>query len=158
MHLSLAADVVVDLNLVFEAVRHASTDGAGLGEDELERILTAGELLPDWYDDWLIIGREQFRQARLHALETVCGTLTRRSRYGKAVEVGLAAVAGEPLRESAHRAVMQVHLAEGNRHEALRQYELCRRVLAPLGLAPSPDTERLRARCGGGDCTVTADR
>ena len=59
----------------------------------------------------------------------------------------MAAVAVEPLRESAHRAVMRVHLAEGNRNEALRQYELCRRALAPVGLMPSAETVTLRGRC-----------
>jgi hypothetical protein len=49
-----------------------------------------------------------------------------------------------------------VHLAEGNRHEGLRQYELCRRALAPLGLEPSPETETLRRRCTGGDGAVMA--
>lgn len=155
-HLSLASEVVVDLHAAREAARHATADGSDFSDEQLESILSAGELLPDWYDDWLVIGREQFRQVRLHALEARCGQLTRSGRYGKAIEVGLAAVAGEPLRESAHRAVMRVHLAEGNRHEALRQYELCRRALAPLGLAPSPETETLRQRCTGGDGAVTA--
>ncbi len=155
-HLSLASEVVVDLHAAREAARHATADGADFGDEQLDSILSAGELLPDWYDDWLVIGREQFRQARLHALEARCSELTRSGRYGKAIEVGLAAVAGEPLRESAHRAVMRVHLAEGNRHEALRQYELCRRVLAPLGLEPSLETETLRHRCTGGDGGVMA--
>lgn len=153
-HLSLASEVIVDLRAASDAARRATAGGPDCGDDQLERLLTAGELLPDWYDDWLVVGRERFRQARLHALEALCDALTRGGRYGKAIEVGLAAVAGEPLRESAHRAVMRVHLAEGNRHEALRQYELCRRALAPLGLAPSPETETLR-RCAGGDGAVT---
>jgi len=144
-HLSLAPGVIVDLHSAREAARHAACAGPDFGEEQLERVLSAGELLPDWYDDWLVIGREQFRQARLHALEALCGSLTRAGHFGKAIEVGLAAVAGEPLRESAHRAVMRAHLAEGNRHEAARQYELCRRALAPLGLAPSPETHAVAA-------------
>jgi DNA-binding SARP family transcriptional activator len=153
-HLSLAPEVIVDLHAAREAARHAAA-GPDFSEEHLERILSAGELLPDWYDDWLVIGREQFRQARLHALEALCGALTRTGDFGKAIEVGLAAVAGEPLRESAHRAVMRAHLAEGNRHEAARQYELCRRALAPLGLMPSPETRTLWQRCRGSDGNVT---
>ena len=148
-HLSLASEVRVDLHTVTDAVRRADADAdaSGVSDQDLEQILAAGELLPDWYDEWLLIGREQFRQVRLHALESLCRRLTRTGRYGKAIELGLAAVAGEPLRESAHRAVMQAHLAEGNRHEALRQYVLCRHVLEPLGLTPSEETEALRRRC-----------
>jgi DNA-binding SARP family transcriptional activator len=54
------------------------------------------------------------------------------------VQAGLAAVAGEPLRESAHRSLIQVHLAAGNPGEAVRQYRVYRRLLADeLALEPS---------------------
>src|SRR4029077_18810447 len=57
---------------------------------------------------------------------------------------GLAAVAGEPLRESSHRAVIRAHLADGNVAEAVRQYRLCRRLLNDhLGLEPSDQTDGL---------------
>lgn len=110
----------------------------------------AGELLPDWYDDWLVIERERFRQARLHALEALCGALSSKRRYAKAIEVGLVAVASEPLRESAHRAVIRVHIAEGNISEALRQYEVCRDSLSQAGLRPSGAIEALRDDCARG--------
>ena len=58
--------------------------------------------------------------------------------YAEAVEAALAAVAAEPLRESAHRALIGVYLAEGNTISAHRQYEVCRRLLADeLQVAPS---------------------
>jgi DNA-binding SARP family transcriptional activator len=46
-----------------------------------------------------------------------------------AIDLGLRAVAIEPLRESAHRLVIRAHFAEGNRTEAVRQYEACARLL-----------------------------
>jgi DNA-binding SARP family transcriptional activator len=60
------------------------------------------------------------------------------------MEVGLASIAGEPLRESAHRAVIRIHLAEGNKAEAFRQYRLYRTLLHDqLGLSPSAQMEEL---------------
>jgi DNA-binding SARP family transcriptional activator len=54
------------------------------------------------------------------------------------------AVAAEPLRESAHRELIRAYLAEGNPGEALRQYELYRRLLAEeLHLTPSAAMEAL---------------
>jgi DNA-binding SARP family transcriptional activator len=48
-------------------------------------------------------------------------------------------VRAEPLRESAHRALVMVHLHEGNYGEALRQYQRCRALLHDeLGIDPSP--------------------
>jgi DNA-binding SARP family transcriptional activator len=56
-------------------------------------------------------------------------------------------VAAEPLRESAHRALIGAHLAEGNPGEALRQYQLFRGLLGrELGIEPSP---RIRALLAG---------
>lgn len=157
-HLALASDVRVDLHEVVAIISRLAAGGGVCGDDEIATIMQAGEVLPDWYDDWVVFERERFRQARLHALEALCAALTREGRYGKAIEVGLTAVAGEPLRESAHRAVMRVHLAEGNPSEALRQYQLCRRSLGGLGLEPSREMEELRHWCGTGDAVVTAAR
>jgi DNA-binding SARP family transcriptional activator len=153
--LALAPGVAVDLHRTAATIRGVSANGGYCADDELDDIMLAGELLPDWYDDWVVIERERFRQARMHSLEALCSALAHEGRYDQAIQVGLAAVADEPLRESAHRAVMHAHLAEGNRSEALRQYELCRRSLSPLGLEPTVETDRLRQRCATGDGVVT---
>jgi DNA-binding SARP family transcriptional activator len=80
----------------------------------------------------------------LHALEALAQTLTELGRYSEAADAALAAVAGEPLRESAHRTLIAVHVAEGNPSEALRQYERYRAMLGEvLNLAPSPKMEEL---------------
>ena len=34
-----------------------------------------GDILPDWYDYWVILEREQFRLLRLQALEELCDGL-----------------------------------------------------------------------------------
>ena len=150
--LCLAREVVVDQHEAVLAA-HRVLDRS----DACEDILTVGtlsalsaDLLPDWYaEDWVMAHRERYHQLRLHALEVMCERLTAAGRYGEAVEAGLAAVRAEPLRESAHRALVKVHLAEGNRFEATRQYQSCRRLLRnELGLEPSPKLTALLARDG----------
>lgn len=158
-HLSLGADVVVDVHETLAIAQRAEANGGACRDRELEQIIGAGELLPDWYEDWTVFERERFRQTRLHALESLCDELARQGRHAKALEVGLAAVASEPLRESAHRTVMRVHLAEGNIAEALRQYDLFRGLLeSRLGVQPSPEMEVLHRRCASRDDAVTAAR
>ncbi len=111
---------------------------------ELEGLV--GEVLPDWYDDWLLIERERFRQLRLHALEALCDELAAQGRFARAVEAGLAAVELDPLRESAHRALIRVHMAEGNVSEAAREIEGFSSMLrTAIGVAPSPSLRRLAA-------------
>jgi DNA-binding SARP family transcriptional activator len=145
-HVTLAAGVEVDLHDAAEAARAAIARRVESAGAATERLAVAGELLPDWYEDWVLLERERFRLLRLHALEALCDELAQSGRYAEAIEAGLAAVAGEPLRESAHRAVIRAYLSEGNAIDAIRQYRLFRDLLhAELGLEPSPELEALVA-------------
>lgn len=143
-HLRLADTVTVDLREREEQAEHL-LDGDGHC-DGLDPAQLSHDVLPDWYDDWALVARERFRQTRLHALESLCERLTVTGRYAAAIHAGLLVVAEEPLRESAHRRVMEAHLAEGNVNEARRQYALCCRLLHhELGVEPSVTLRRLVA-------------
>lgn len=134
--LRLEPGVRVDLR---SAERTARREIGG-ADTRCEVELFTGDLLPDWYDDddWLLLERERFRQLRLRALDALCARHLHAGRHGQALEAGLLSLAGEPLRESAHRALIRIHLAEGNTVEALRQYRLCRRLLlGQLGIEPT---------------------
>jgi DNA-binding SARP family transcriptional activator len=111
---------------------------------DLGRLCDVGEVLPDWYDEWVLVERERFHQLRLHALESLCEQSARDGRFGQAAEAGLAAVASEPLRESAHRAVIAAYLAEANAADAVRQYSVYRILVKDqLGIEPSPRMQEL---------------
>ena len=141
--LLLAPDIDVDVRRTVAWAQRIAAGGELTGRD-LEWAAMVGELLPDWYDDWLMIERERIRQLGLHALDLLCERLTGAGRYAEALEVGLAAVQCEPLRESAHRAVIHVHLAEGNRAEARRHFAFFAKVLRDqLGVEPPADVEAL---------------
>ena len=143
-HLRLATGVTVDWRFLTSRYRRLLDESAALPPEFLSTVPVAGDLLPDWYDDWVIMERERFRQLRLHALETLCVRLSEAGRSWLAVEAGLAAVEAEPLRESAHRALIAAHLGEGNRSEALRQFGLYRRLLGEeLGIEPSQSLAQL---------------
>jgi DNA-binding SARP family transcriptional activator len=138
--LELAPHVQVDLRRSASLAWRLLQPTAPLEEGELSHDPFASDLLPDWTDDWVVMERERFRQLRLHALEALSLRLAEAGKYGQAVEAGLAAVAAEPLRESAHRILIRVHLAEGNQSEAVRHYQLFRDLLrAELGVDPSFD-------------------
>ena len=103
-----------------------------------------GDLLPGWYDEWVAVERDRLEQLRLHALERLAVHLVHYGHHAAALEAAQTAVRIEPLRESAHRAVISVHLAEGNVAAAVRQYERCRDLLeAELGIAPAAETTAL---------------
>jgi DNA-binding SARP family transcriptional activator len=144
--LRLASSVRVDYH---EAEATARTilerrDGDGI---ELDSGALRAELLPDWYEDWVLIEQEYFRQLRLGALDALSERLADAGRLDEALAVGLAALECEPLRERAHRALVRIHLEQGNASEAIRQYRFCRRLLrSHLGVEPSEQMQELMRR------------
>jgi DNA-binding SARP family transcriptional activator len=139
-----AGDVVrlhpkVDVD-VDELVRAAV--GANQGDDPRPAapVLAAGrrDLLPGWYDDWVLVERERLRQLRLHLLDETARAHLRAGEYGAALQAALEAVAAEPLRETPHRLIVETHLAEGNAYEALHAFYVYRDlILRELQLEPS---------------------
>jgi len=147
LELSLAEGVTVDVRqartlarrLLDPAVPPAPRD---LGMSAVAAL--SADLLPDWYDDWVLVEAEDWRQLRLHALEALAAHLTAAGRWGEAVSAARAAVRGDPLRESSHAALMRVFLAEGNLSEAVREFTSYRTLLhGELGLEPTPRLRHL---------------
>lgn len=102
------------------------------------------ELLVDWDDEWVAIERERIRQLALRALENASVELRELGLFSEAYEAGAAAVRLAPLRESAHRAVIEVHLAEGNYAEAVRQYHAFQAIIFDaFGVDPSDSLTEL---------------
>lgn len=152
-HLQLADSVFVDVRDALSQA-HRLLDPSRVCEgDDLVGSALSGDILSDWYDDWVLLEQERFRQLRLHALEALCERLTKTGQYALAIDAGLAAVAGEPLRESARRVLIQAFLAEGNVGEAVRQYRSYRETLFDqLAIAPSQLIEDLVAAWPTANC------
>lgn len=106
--------------------------------------LYRGPFLKDEPDaPWLLNMRERLRAKFLRHLETAACSIVSHDPeqavvcYQKALEI-------EPLAEGLYRGLMQVHLAQDRRAEALTTYDRCRKILAShLGISPSPDIETL---------------
>jgi DNA-binding SARP family transcriptional activator len=148
--LSLDAGVTVDLHRSLHVAHRLLEGGRGLAGDDLDESLLVEDVLPDWSEEWVLEERERYRQLRLHALELLCERLTSLRNFGHAVQTGLAAVAAEPLRESAQRVLIHAYLAEGNACEARRQYARYQSLLSrELGQEPSIEMRGLIAM--GGD-------
>jgi DNA-binding SARP family transcriptional activator len=144
-HLSLAPGMSVDARETMQAARIVLKPRVDPpARRHLERLVEARDLLPDWYDEWAVLEREHLREQRVRALETLCEQFTAAKHYAEAAQAGLAAVACEPLRESSYRALIHLHIAEGNPGEAVRHYgEYATLLERKLGLAPSSQMTEL---------------
>lgn len=106
--------------------------------------LYKGELLADFYDDWIFPERERYRDLYLNTLSRLADTAREGGDHVLAIEHTRRLLAADPTNEPAHRQLMSSHLASGNRHAALKQYEECKRVLrAELDTEPAPETTAL---------------
>lgn len=136
--LALANNVSVDLQQCLEQVRaceHLPSQG---GEDAcLSRLLLA-ELLPGWYEDWVLLEQNRLRNVRLRALILHARRWLNQGEAEKAAEAAEAALALEPLQETCVGLLMQAELKLGNRAGALHTFESFRTLLAAeLGVDPS---------------------
>jgi DNA-binding SARP family transcriptional activator len=144
--LELLPHVAVDVQALLAWSRRQLEGDATDPVDDVKHLRSPGELLPDWYDDWVILERERLREVRVRALEALCNRLTVAAAYARASEAARAAIRDDPLRESAHRCLVRVHLSEGNSAEAIRAYRLFRKLLLDrIGLEPSDQMKVLVA-------------
>jgi DNA-binding SARP family transcriptional activator len=146
--LKMSRSVVVDFHRVQRQATGALSDPSLLTDVACDSLVAAlgRELLPEWSEDWLVVERQRWEQIRLYALEGLAEALLERQRYLAAMKTALAAIAVEPVRETAHRTVVQVHLAQGNPASAIMHYQRYRSLLRrELGVEPSSRLMRLVA-------------
>ncbi len=138
--LCLRNEVLVDIRLLGDwATRVVSGDRTGQDLAVTPWDLRQLDILPGWYDDWVLLERERLRQRLLHAVELISRDRTRRGRYAEAVDAALVAVNADPLRESGQRVLIEAYLAEGNWPGARRQFDSYQQTLRlELGVRPSP--------------------
>lgn len=150
--LTLRPGVVVDLVEVVDCaeriVLHESVDA-----ERAECLLGTGELLPGWYDDWVIFERERLQHRRIRALETLAVNALDEGDPDLALAAARDAISLEPLRESARRLLIRAHVSLGNRAMAATAFAEYRHDLArDLGIEPSPEFLE-EVRVGVGDRT-----
>jgi DNA-binding SARP family transcriptional activator len=105
---------------------------------------TTAELLPGWYEDWVIFEQTRLRQDRLHGLLVIARESLSRCDYEVALEAAEAVLELEPLYERAVGLLIQAERQQGNNASALRAFEKYQGQLkADMGIAPSEAIRRL---------------
>jgi DNA-binding SARP family transcriptional activator len=139
--LALASEIAVDVHRFrtsAELLIHDLDCRDEGGEDAAAAVLHSSELLPGWYDDWVLAARERLQYLRLSALDALASRRRLQRRGHEALQAARAATSIEPLHESAHRTIVRTHLDNGDIVEAVNHYERFRAMLdRELGLPPS---------------------
>jgi len=146
--INLPADAWLDVEAAFDSLHAAE----GMLKRERHREAWAAAqvayhiykrpFLPAEAGGWAARQREQLTTLHVRACECLAETYIRNGEASIAVDLAREAVAMQPYRETAYQILMRAHAAAGNRAEALRAFELCRRYISDqLGVGPSADTE-----------------
>jgi DNA-binding SARP family transcriptional activator len=123
------------------------------GSDALERAATlyGGEFLEALdtrepaFDDWLMARRHQLRERAVDTLSQLLARHADSGRTERAIDAALRLLTLEPLQEPVHRTLMQLYAKQGRHAQALRQFQVCRDLLArELGAQPQAQTVQLR--------------
>ena len=124
-------------------------DAKSASEGEIKDLQNAialyrGDLLADFYDDWVLRERDHYHNLYLDLLLHMTQLMRSRSEYARAIEYAERVLESDPANERAHQHLIFCRLANGDRGAALRQYEECHRALQEeLAVEPSPETTAL---------------
>jgi TolB-like protein len=114
-------------------------------------LITGLSVAAEPFADWLTIERRQVAAAASDILFRLAAGHMRAGDHDKAVAVAGRLTSLDPLREDAHRLLMEALAAAGRRGDALKQHALCVDILRrDLGVAPELETARLAAQIRSG--------
>src|SRR5262249_28592465 len=106
--------------------------------------LYGGELLPGYYEPWVLTERQQLAEEDLGALHGLVAALEETGDLEAALAQARRAVSVDPLREEAHYDVMRIAAALGQPSATLKQYQELERLLREeLGETPSAEARAL---------------
>lgn len=146
--------VEIDCQLLLEALEGAQPGKASAAL--LQQVLThyRGDFLAGFqinqaelFETWLRGEREHIRQRVSQFLHGEIEAALARGAYPEGIAAASHLLTLEPWSERAHRHLMSLLAASGQRSEALAQFERCRALLAEeLGVEPDPTTLALYQR------------
>ncbi|MEP6871649.1 MAG: BTAD domain-containing putative transcriptional regulator [Anaerolineaceae bacterium] len=126
--LQLADCVDVDA-YTLEQVGWSLSRGNRVNGHQVGAFLALGDLLPGWYEDWVLLERERLGQLQLHFLETIAYQLLCAGSPTAALDTALRLVALDPLREGSQRVLLTIYCSEGSLGQAQRQLDKYRSML-----------------------------
>jgi DNA-binding SARP family transcriptional activator len=139
-------DCFVDLWVLRQGLATADTSQL---DDLLQ--LYEGDFLADfhlvegsYFNEWLVVAREQLRVQVLAAYERLCQFYAESEAWGQGVAAARRWVALTPFREEAHRWLMQMLAQNGQITAAWQAYDACCQILeGELGVEPEAETVAL---------------
>jgi SARP family transcriptional regulator, regulator of embCAB operon len=147
--IALAPNVTTDVAIIRSCISEVSDVPSSVDSDQTLDVLGANDLLPGWYDDWVLIERERLRDAQIQALTRHAQFAINRGDFELAIRAATLSIQLEPLLEDAQAILITAHLATGQSVAAIQCYiRFYERLRLELGIAPSPRLSALLSHLG----------
>ncbi|WP_456727221.1 bacterial transcriptional activator domain-containing protein [Bradyrhizobium sp. USDA 3397] len=119
---------------------------------EAATALYAGPFLDGEDDCWVLEEREALHCVYVRALTELMRWTAEQDRFEDALAYGRRILACDPTRETIQRWVMLLYVLNGQRGEAVRQYDRCHHALLDTcDVEPMPETTKLAAMIRSGE-------
>jgi predicted ATPase len=116
-----------------------------------------GELLPGFYEDWILTEREHLAELYRQALRRLTQALTATEQFDEAIEIARQAITTDNLCEGSHCALIRLFARTGRLADALRQYEELERLLREeVHSSPATTTRELMEQVRSGALTASS--
>ena len=154
---------ITDIEVTLRGGSHVEVDAhrlleGGANEDWTAGDLAArvssyqGELLPGFYDEWVVLERERIRAAYQDKMRVLLELFLASQQWSEVLEWGERWIATGYAPETAYQALMIAHAGLGDSSSAAIVYRRCRDNLArELGIEPSDELRLLREQLGRGE-------
>ncbi|MEO5886244.1 MAG: BTAD domain-containing putative transcriptional regulator, partial [Anaerolineales bacterium] len=155
-----------DLSIAFNASSDYWLDAAALervsesaSADDLMAVLSGyqGELLPGFYDEWVVLEREHLYSIFEHHMARLMSLLQDEKRWLDILDWAERWIKLGQKPEPAYRALMSAHAAKGDMSKVAGTYERCVKSLREFGIEPSEQTKALYENLKSGKETPRAE-
>ena len=152
----LADDVSITFNASaaywLDIAQLEGLDGSATA-DELISVLSAyeGELLPGFYDEWVVLEREHLNSIFEHHMARLLSLLEKDNRWLDILEWAERWIKLGQKPEPAYCALMSAHAAKGDMSKVASTYERCVKSLKEFDIEPSEQTQELFRKLKSGE-------
>jgi non-specific serine/threonine protein kinase len=154
--LSISFNPSSDYWLDVQELKGISEEASG---DELIAALSQyqGELLPGFYDEWVVSEREHINSVFEHKMARLMARLQEENRWLEVLEWAERWIKLGQKPEHAYRALMSAHAAKGDMAKVAATYERCAKSLHEFGMEPSEQTRSLYEKLKVGQGNVETE-
>ena len=129
---------------VYEAEKQAKDTFSSNSQAVVNPDLYRGDLLQDFYDDWVLEEREHYRSLFVNRLLQFAQLLRTNGDYTRVISVAQKIISIDSVNERAYQDLIFCYGVLGDRSAALKSYEECAfQLQEKLGVQPSDETNTL---------------